>query len=163
MAGDIRQVVEWIYGTRSDQESLYHLISFVTEVGTKPVADYLLFGHDGHGINPYTMHYYLVRGPLALFVQEGWGGAYGDSVAEVQAVTERFRQAEALVHAVDAAQQRGAFKPDERLVVIARGFSRSIWRRLHGLAVDQNALFASPDWHEERDVLAAVTGMLSDA
>ena len=42
------------------------------EAGTEPVADYLLLGHAGHGIQSYAIHYYVVRGPLALFLQIGW-------------------------------------------------------------------------------------------
>lgn len=156
MAGDIRQVGEWVYGTRSDEPYLYHLPGFAAEVGTKPVADYLLFGQSGHGINSWAMHYYLVRGPLALFVQEGWGGAYGDRAEDSRTVAERFRQAETLVHAVNAAWQRGAFQPDERLVVIASSFTGSSWRRCRGLAANDLAFYSSPDWRTQEDVFPAV-------
>lgn len=160
MTGEIRQITEWVYGTRSDQAFLYYLTWFINEVGTTPVADYLLFGHDGHGINSYAIHYYLVRGPLALFVQESWGSAYGDKEKDSQAVAERFSQAEALVHAVETAQQRGVFKPDERLVVVTSSFYGAIWRRLQGLEANSLAFTTSTAWREEKNILPAVLQVL---
>lgn len=55
---------------------------FFTELRTTDVDDYLLMGFDGHGLASRAMHYYLVQGPLALFLQLSWGHAFEDSDAQ---------------------------------------------------------------------------------
>jgi len=145
----LRRLRDWVYGTRPDSLGLYNVRGYGLEAGTTPVADYVLFGHAGHGLSSYALHYYLVRGPLALFVQVAWGGAYGDRQRAAQAVATRLDQAEALIHAAGAARQQGhlpALPVGERLVVVAADFFQAAWRRVPGpLPLDE---FVRPDaWH----------------
>lgn len=44
-----------------------------------PVHDQYSFSHAGHGINSYSLNFRHVSGDLAMIVQSGWGGVYGDS------------------------------------------------------------------------------------
>lgn len=158
----VRQIRAWVYGTRPDTLGLYDVRAYGLEAGTTPVADYVLFGHAGHGLDSYAIHYYLVRGPLALLVQVAWGGVYTDRRRATEAVAGRLAQAEALAHAVEAAQQRGHFQAGERLVVVAADFFQAAWRRVPGvLTLDE---FVRPDaWHqgESETLLAVVLEALS--
>ena len=71
-----RALEERVWGTRPYNISLYAVGSLVQEVLEGPVPDYVLMGFDGHGINSWAVHYFLVDGPLVVFLQIHWGGAY---------------------------------------------------------------------------------------
>ena len=148
------ELSEWVYGTRPDAPWLYEIRDYVREAGTEPVADYLLMGHAGHGIQSYAMHYYLVRGPLALFVQSGWGGAYMDKDKATRDMAARYAQAEELIQAVEAAQREGRFRPGERLIISDSDFYGSSWTRIDGV-LDEDS-FRQSNWREDEDVLRAV-------
>ena len=148
------ELSEWVYGTRPGAPWLYEIRKFVREAGTEPVADYLLLGHAGHGIQSYAMHYSLVRGPLALFLQIGWGGAYMDKDKAARNMAARFAQAEELIQAVEAAQRKDCFRPEERLIISASDFYGSSWTRIDGV-LDEDSFYQS-NWREDKDVLRAV-------
>lgn len=123
----IHRIGEAVYGTHEHAESLYDIAPFVEEAATQPVEDYILLGEAGHGINSYAIHYYLVRGPLAVFIQKSWGGAYTDVRQAEKDIAETFHRVEQLVDAVAAAQQRGVFPPGARLIVTDSSFYGSSW------------------------------------
>ncbi len=148
------ELSEWVYGTRPDAPWLYEIRKYVREAGTEQVADYLLLGHAGHGIQSYAMHYYLVRGPLALFLQIGWGGAYMDKEMVASSMTARFAQAEELIQAMEVAQRKDCFRPGGRLVISISDFYGSSWTRVDGV-LDEDS-FRQSNWREDEDVLCAV-------
>ena len=76
LAGQMQPFGELLFGTRDPETGPYALDVFRDAVYEQPVTDYALLGFDGHGINSWALHYYLVQGPLALFIQLPWGGAY---------------------------------------------------------------------------------------
>lgn len=159
MAADFAKVDEWVYSTRSDTPNPYDFGWFSKEVATQPVDDYVLVGHAGRGTNSYAIHYYLVRGPLALFLQLSWGGAYTDNAKAAQKLTTAFTKAEVLARAVAAAQQAARFQADERLILTISDMSGSYWIRLQG-TTDTDSFIRSPDWQQSdavlNDVLAVV-------
>lgn len=157
MRGQVARLEEWVYGTRADTSSLYDLGWFVREVGATPVQDYVLFGQAGHGLNSRAMHYYLVRGRLALFLQLAWNGAYENHAEATQVVSERFAQAEALSQAVETAQHQGRFDPTERLIVVASDFYGSSWRHWQTTA-DPTRFLMADGWHTSKTdrILSAV-------
>jgi hypothetical protein len=161
MRNRIARIEDWVYGTRPDVPSLYDLGWFVREVGMASVADYVMFGHAGHGINSYAMHYYLVRGPLALFLQLSWGGAYESGTEATRAVTARFAEAERLIDAVESADRQGRFAPGERFIVMASDYHGARWRRLQGIT-DALRLLAPKEWHEGKvnDILLSIPPVL---
>lgn len=148
------KIEDWVYGTRSKIPWLYEIRQYVQEVSTTPVDDYLLLGHAGHGTQSWAMHYYLVRGPLALFLQIAWGGAYTDEDKAVQEMSARFTQAEELIQAVKVACSNGNFKPDERLIIKASDFYGSSWCRNIGIPDKEG--FQAGILHESDDVLKEV-------
>jgi hypothetical protein len=54
--------------------------------------DYLAICHCGHGVNSYALSYFLVDGPLAVYAQIGWGGAYMDMDRSSRAVGACFEK-----------------------------------------------------------------------
>jgi len=40
----------------------------------EPTPDQIALSHAGHGINSYALNFRLALGPLALLVQQSWGG-----------------------------------------------------------------------------------------
>jgi len=148
------KIDDWVYGTRSDAPWLYEIREYVLEVATKPVMDYLLLGYAGHGIQSWAMHYYLVRGPLALFLQIAGGGAYTDKIEATREMSMRFTQAEELIKAVEVAQGKGSFQSDERLIVVLTEFYDSYWTRIFGIQ-DRDSFYQGI-FHEEKDVLLSV-------
>jgi hypothetical protein len=151
MHGAFRQLSPWVYSTRTDIPSPYSIARFVEEVGTQPIADYVLLGHAGHGINYYAMHYYLVRGSLGMFLQIAWGGAYTDNDKAIEEMATAYTQAEQLVAAIEAAE----LSASERLIVVISDFYGSRWTHLDGTK-DPEAFHTDVNWQTDSDVLQKV-------
>jgi len=128
LRGHLREHSEWHFSTLEASRSAYALLSFVMETEDNPVDNYILISHDGHGVNSWAIHYYLVYGPLALFVQTAWGGIYTDNDAAAQRMERRFRQATALIDAVERAKEEQLFGLPQRLIVVVSDFYDSRWR-----------------------------------
>ncbi|MEB3355620.1 MAG: hypothetical protein VKK04_02655 [Synechococcales bacterium] len=148
----------WVYSTRTDIPDPYGIAQFVEEVSTQPVADYVVLGHTGHGINSYAMHYYLVRGSLALFLQIAWGGAYTDNDKAVEKMATAYAQAEQLAAAIEAAK----LSPSERLIVVISDFYGSRWTHLDGTK-DPKVFRTDVDWQTDRNVLQKVLSTYAKA
>src|SRR5262245_19874489 len=68
LAAELREVGPGIFSTRPEESSPYNLEIFSLEAQSAPaVSNYALVGFDGHGINSWATHYYLVDDALALF------------------------------------------------------------------------------------------------
>jgi hypothetical protein len=158
LASQVQNVANWIYGTRDDRLFLYEIDAFVDEAVAGEVANYVLFGHSGHGVNSYAIHFYLVRGPLALFVQVGWGGAYMTSEDNEQAAQRLARiltDTKELIAAAESAAQQGKLATGERFIVVLSSFYGSQW--LH-----QQSRDGEQSWNEggETEVVRAAIDAL---
>ncbi len=101
-ANEIVEVREWTYGTREEGPSIYEIRDYVSEFLDAPPEPYLLFGHAGHGLNSYAIHYHLVVDGLGVFCQIGWGGVYMDHNSATQNVKLTFRLLEQLAEHLDS-------------------------------------------------------------
>jgi hypothetical protein len=100
----LRQLRDWAYSTREIAPgAMYMFDDYLNEVLTRPVEDYVAVCHAGHGANSYAITYNLVRGPLALFAQTGWGGIYEDRELTSAEVSDQLAACAALAEAVEAA------------------------------------------------------------
>jgi hypothetical protein len=131
--------------------------SFIDEVVQRDIAEYVVIAHAGHGINSWAMHYFLVSGPVALFVQKAWGGAYMDRAQGTRAVNETFTNAESFVEASEKARADGKISEDERIVVQVSDFYDNQWARLRSPAADSAAV----DWQQAEHPMAEVIEALS--
>jgi len=78
LAARLKQQDAWLFSTRDLAVSPYNLQHYVREVDETRVEDYAVLSHSGHGVNSYALQYYLVYGPLRMFLHLGWGGVYMD-------------------------------------------------------------------------------------
>jgi hypothetical protein len=116
------------FGTRPATPSLYFLERYLAELENQAPPDYLLIGAAGHGVESYALHYYLVLGPLAIFIQLGWGGASTDRAKAAQRITASFEQATRLIEATEQARLAGKLEPSSRLLVVISSFSGNYWQ-----------------------------------
>ena len=116
-----------VFGTRDPQPAVYALEHYVSELEQPGLEDYLLVGFDGHGIASQALHYYLVFGPLALFIQRSHGNPFADRANSRRRINGALELAELLYRDVTQAGRAGKLPPDKRLVVVESDFSRSRW------------------------------------
>jgi hypothetical protein len=128
LVASVKELKPWVFGTRVDAPSPYALSTFGQEAETTFVDDYLIFGHDGHGTNSWAMHYYLVRGCLALFIQTAWGGIYTNSDNASQILAYYFSQAAKLITLIEEKEELGKLARPQRLIVVVSDFIRSSWK-----------------------------------
>jgi hypothetical protein len=135
LAASLREYGPWTFGTRPPPTSLYRLQSYLDEPAQSRADDYLLLGLAGHGLESQALHYYLVRGPLAVFVQSRWGTAYRLRADESEAIRRRFAGVARLLDAT--AEPAAGF---ERIRVVVSDFAGQRWdvdgRRPEGASAD---------------------------
>ena len=74
-AAALREENPHLFATRSLEAGPYNLEIYSLEIEQESaVPDYAVVGFDGHGINSWAVHYYVVEGALALFIQLPWAG-----------------------------------------------------------------------------------------
>src|SRR5690349_18098198 len=78
-AAGLRERRRWRYATREVTVWPYFIQRYVAEFDEGGAPDYLLLSHEGHGVNSYAMHYFVVDGALGMFLQMSWGGVYMDA------------------------------------------------------------------------------------
>ena len=98
---------EWVFASRQVRTSPYDIEHYVRAARRPDHRDYVLLAHAGHGVNSYAIHYYLVHGPLRLFLQIGWGGAYMDAKATTRGVNQAFGFCHDLVSLLQAPAASG--------------------------------------------------------
>ncbi len=108
------RISEWVYGTRTDVPSPYLMEAYIRELSEGVPQDYAVFGHAGHGSMSYGLHFHLVRGPLALFLQHAWGNADSDPVQDAEYIARDYALADQIIQAV---QRTGSLRLPQRLVV----------------------------------------------
>jgi hypothetical protein len=124
LAARLEQREPWCYATRELDHSPYDWRAFVDEADPA-VSDYAVLAHAGHGANSYAIHYYLVHGPLRLFLQLGWGGVYMDAAATTRTVHDCFRLADQLDAAIPTSRK---IPPGASLLIAASDLHGSTWR-----------------------------------
>ena len=82
LSSQLKEQSEWLFSTRPIEVSPYILRHYVDEAEKSAVKDYALLAHSGHGVNSYAIQYYLVDGPLRMFLHLGWGGVYMNAAEE---------------------------------------------------------------------------------
>lgn len=140
LQGRVVPLREWAWGTRPEDINLYNVEAWVEEAVQNAPGDYFMLGQDGHGVGAWFLHCYLTLGPLSIFIQTPWGGAYTEMKAAVDAVQRRFVVLERLLGAADEAVRLGVELPG-RLLVQQSAISGPRWAWvLPGRPVE---------WHEE--------------
>lgn len=118
------------FATRDLGQSPYRLGWFQAEAEAGETGDYLLVGFAGHGLESKALHYYLVHGPLALFIQSLWDSASEPREALAARAAARFAAASRLLDAAERARREGRLGSGVRLVVVVSDFSGEHWKIL---------------------------------
>jgi hypothetical protein len=122
LASSLKEQREWLYSTRPVKFNPYDLMDYMDEAGENHVEDYTVLSYSGHGANSYAIQYYLVCGPLRMFLFLGWGGAYMDNQKEASKIKECFSLANRISKA--SAQK---LHTDSRLMIVVSDFYGSYW------------------------------------
>jgi hypothetical protein len=130
----------WVWATRPIvPERMYLFREYVDEASVGIVDDYLAVSHAGHGVNSYGLNYHLVYGPVALFTQNGWGGAYMDPAERRARVAATFACAAQLVAVVEARWDFESPRSAQRLIVTYSDFRSVVWWQVRSFGPEQLA------------------------
>jgi hypothetical protein len=124
LVSQVRELEDWHFATHDFKLSPYNFDQFVDRARRGRLPNSLIVAHAGHGVNSYAIHYYVVRKPLYLFLQIGWGGAYMDNKASATAMSRCFEAAARLIEATERAVVGEQLAPTDRVVVGGTSFYR---------------------------------------
>lgn len=121
----LRERGPWVFATREiDAMAMYSFDRYLVEAVAGPIEDYVAVSHAGHGANSYGLSYHLVYGPVAIFAQTGWGGAYMDADESDAEASRQLAQCAELIATTEKSVERLPASP-ARLIVTESGFRAS--------------------------------------
>jgi hypothetical protein len=156
--GKIDEVQPEVFGTRDCPTTIYDLNSFLEEVLSSKVEDYVLFGAGGHGVSSRAIHYYAVYQHLALFIQLG-DGIYKDESEKRDRINGTFYAIEYLYDAIAAADKNGLIPDGQRLLVIDSDFYGRGWEWIH----ENQGSIDPQTWNAEEGMLQAMLAIPSES
>lgn len=146
------------FATRPLTSAPYDFNHFLAEVEAQPgMPDYAVVGFDGHGVNSWAVHFYLVCKGIALFIQLPWGGAYLEPEPARAEIASLFEWAQALQSRLRLAESACKIPEGMRLQVAASRFRHAGWRWL-----DAGQDAASIRWNPSAGMKAAMLQELDD-
>ncbi len=149
LAKRIKQRKEMLFSTRAIPMSPNYSSFYVDEASNNKVGDYALISYSRNGGSWMAIHYYLVFGPLRMFLELGRGGMYtddeGDAI-QVANIRECLLLADNIVSATMA-----ICKSNDRLTIFCSDFHGSYW-----VAPGQDAQEIERRCHYPKDVLSEV-------
>ncbi len=118
----LRERGDWLFSTREIEKAPYNLHHYLRE---DPVGDYLILSHSGYGANSYAIQYYLVYGPLQMFLHLAWGGIYSnDRESAAQDIRLCFSLADEVVRLT---RDRQKLKPGQNQRIVGSDIYNSYW------------------------------------
>jgi hypothetical protein len=147
-----------LFTTRLLKETPYGLDPFLAEVEAHPdMPEYAVIGFDGHGVNSWAAHCYLVSHAAALFIQLPWGGAYLDPEPARAEIANVFAWAATLQSKLELASLQQKIPKGWRLQVAASRLGHAGWRWL--VAGRDNA---TASWNPAAGMMATLQKLLDD-
>jgi hypothetical protein len=119
LSARLRQRGEFVFTTidhRYGPYAIYHYAEPLRSGGDSD--DYAVIGFDGHGISSHAVHYYLVEGRLALFIQRPWGGVYMDPETFRPIIEQAFKLAGQVREEMALVHRMGLVLPGRRLIAV---------------------------------------------
>ncbi len=123
----LKEREEWCFSTRTFKVSPSDIQHYVRKAIAGASPDYVLIAQTGQGGSSSAMQYFLVQGPLQLFLQIGWNGASQDRQRSTALVNECFALAHQVAEAVPEALRRGRLPREGRLTVVASDRDEGFW------------------------------------
>ena len=122
----LKERAEWCFSTRTFKEPPYDLRHFARKAIAGASPDYVLVARAGQGVDSVAMHYFLVQGPLQVFLQIAWDGPMGRE-RSTASVNECFAAAHELVAVIPQALRADRLARAGRLTVIGSDLVESFW------------------------------------
>jgi hypothetical protein len=122
----LKEREDWCFSTRAFKESPLNLQHHARKAIAGASPDYVLVARVPHGATSFAMHYFLVQGPLQLFLQLACGSPAGRERSATQ-INECFTLAHELVAAVLQALRSGRLPQAGRLTVVGSDLVESFW------------------------------------
>jgi hypothetical protein len=123
---------EWWFSTRTFKESPENLMHYVRKAIGGASPDYVLVARTGQEPDGTALHYYLLQGPLQLFLRVAWVGAGPKAEPTNARVRGCLDLAHELVAAVPSALRRGLLERSGRITVVATDVGDSFWETAVG-------------------------------
>ena len=121
----LKEREEWWFSTRTFKESPENLMHYVRKAIGGASPDYVLLARTGQEPDGTVLHYYLLQGPLQLFVRIAWSAAGSDPAgAQIRTCLDLAHE---LVAAVPGALHRGLLRRSGRITVVATDDGESFW------------------------------------
>lgn len=113
---------------------MYDWRPFVIDTLMSPGNDYWAASFAGHGVNSYSVNFFVVQGSITLLLQEGWDGIYMEASKQRSIIEKEFSACSQLLEQTQASLR--LTQDEGRLVIAASGFRGSSWGWLDAPAVD---------------------------
>ena len=153
LAGQLRERAPGIYSTRELVASPYALEVHVGELlHSANWGDSAVVAIDGHGSQSWAFHYYLISGPLALFVQLPWAGAFSDMNADRAEIERVLDWARPLPQRLTELEKQGRLAPGQKLLVVLTRFSRARWAWVRTPEISMEEI----DWRPPAQMLGRI-------
>jgi hypothetical protein len=117
----------WCFSTRALKVSASDLAHHARKAIGGASPDYVLVAQASQGLPRNALHYFLLQGPLQIFLQLGWAEAPAEHARATGLVNDCFALAEQLVAAVARALHAGRLARAGRLTVVASDLSECFW------------------------------------
>lgn len=114
------------FSTRAFKESPANMPHYVRKAIAGVSPDYVLVARAGHGTLACAIHYFLVQGPLQIFLRLTCGSQTGPGLATTTA-NACLGLSHELVAAVPRALRSGRLPATGRLTIVASDRSESFW------------------------------------
>lgn len=146
----LKQQTELDFSTRTLPKSVNYIDFYVDEANKCQVDDYLILSRAAWSPSVHTIHYFLVSGPLRMFLQLCWGGTYmtdDDSAAQIKEIQECFSLADQIIPLAMA-----VCKASDRLTIVTQTLGgNNFW-----VAPDQGSQGIKRRCNSPKDVLDEV-------
>lgn len=117
----------WCFSTRALKAPPSDLAHYARKGIGGASPDYVLVAQAAHGLSRNALHYFLVQGPLQIFLQIGWPDASAERSRATELVSECFTLANQLATAVPRALQSGRVSREGRITVVASDLGECFW------------------------------------
>ncbi len=153
LACQLEERREWQFSTQPLKIPPYNVVTYIDE-SYHSSAPYVVLAHDGWGINSYALSYYLVFGPLRLFLHLSWGGGYSDRVSDAAEIQKCFSLADKIL---PASMTSGKLLPGEYLTIVC-----SLYCNYWGLSLPGYIRRSEYTHMRDAELLAQILKWLND-
>ncbi|MBI4537684.1 MAG: hypothetical protein HY712_06980 [candidate division NC10 bacterium] len=126
-AARLKERAAWCFSTRAMKEPPENLMHYVRKAIGGASPDYVLVARTGPHASAWALHYYLVQGPLQLFLRIGWASALPEGERARDLARDCLDLAHDLVGTLPAAVRAGKLSRAGRLTVVATDIGEGFW------------------------------------